>query len=364
MDFDGCAPSSSPSSSLSPSSTSTQECSNAIQKIRIESNTQEKIQMFEVQVLDLSGVNTAAGKDAAQSSTFVSKSGRSLDASNAIDGDSTTFSHTNDANSWWEVDLGGLYSVGSVNIKNRWCKDPSDPYHCLCRLSNATVLALDEHGSVSTTVSINNTCGVSEIHFDLPPSTSAPTSSPVFALSCLPNAQKVKLQQEITGLPIQVFEVNVVNSTGANVAEGKTATQSSTFLTTSGRSFDAYRAVDGDRGTFSHTNDANPWLEIDLGMGGEISSVEILNRWCKSSCDPSGCLCRLSGAVLSLVDNLGEQIVSLTIGDTCGQSTLEYVFDPSPQFCPTSSVSFLFHQFEHIGFLLCFNNVVQFAHAH
>jgi hypothetical protein len=313
--------------------------------------------MFEVQVLDFDGANIAHGKDAAQSSTFVSRSGASFDASNAIDGDSTTFSHTNDSSSWWEVDLGGLYSIGSVNIKNRWCKNPSDPNHCLCRLSNATVLALDENGSVTTTVSINNTCGVSEIHFDLPPpcSTNAPTSSPVSALPCLPNARKVKLQQEITGLPIQVFEVNVMNSTGANVAEGKTATQSSTFRTTSGRSFDAYLAIDGDHDTFSHTNDANPWLEIDLGKSGEISSVEILNRWCKDTSDhPSGCLCRLSGAVLSLIDNLGEQVTFLNIGNTCGQSTLEYVFEPSPDFCPTSSVSFLSHHFEHINFVLFF----------
>jgi hypothetical protein len=163
------------------------------------------------------------------------------------------------------------------------------------------------------------------------------------------------LQQEITGLPIQVFEVNVMNSTGANVAEGKTATQSSTFRTTSGRSFDAYLAIDGDHDTFSHTNDANPWFEIDLGKSGEISSVEILNRWCKDTSDhPSGCLCRLSGAVLSLIDNLGEQITSLNIGNTCGQSTLEYVFEPSPDFCPTSSVSFLSHHFEHINFVLFF----------
>jgi hypothetical protein len=147
------------------------------------------------------------------------------------------------------------------------------------------------------------------------------------------------LQQEITGLPIQVFEVYVINSAGANVAEGMNASQSSTFVTTSGKHFDAYHAVDGDHGTFSHTKDANPWLEIDLGESSEISSVGILNRWCKSSSDPSGCLCRLSGAVLSLIDDSKTTITSTTLGDTCGQSTLEYVFDPSPDFCATS-VSF------------------------
>ena len=98
MDFDGCAPSSSPSSSLFPTSTSAQECSNAIQKVRIVSNSQEKIQMFEVQVLDSGGADIAHEKDAAQSSTFVSRSGKVFNASHAVDGDSTTFSHTNDAN--------------------------------------------------------------------------------------------------------------------------------------------------------------------------------------------------------------------------------------------------------------------------
>jgi hypothetical protein len=54
--------------------------------------------MFEVQVLDSGGADIAHEKDAAQSSTFVSRSGKVFNASHAVDGDSTTFSHTNDAN--------------------------------------------------------------------------------------------------------------------------------------------------------------------------------------------------------------------------------------------------------------------------
>jgi hypothetical protein len=207
-------------------------------------------------------------------------------------------------------------------------------------LSNATVSVLDEEMAIAT-ASTNDTCNISQVDLFFPSlcSTTVPTSSPT-PVACLPKAQKVKLQQSSSGLPIQVFEVDVMNSTGVNVAEGTNASQSSTFVTKFGRSFDAYHAVDGDHDTFSHTNDANPWLEIDLREISEISSVGILNRWCRDSNDPSGCLCRLSGAVLSFVDNLGEQITSVTIGDTCGQSTLEYVFDPSPEFCLVSSVSF------------------------
>lgn len=94
---------------------------------------------------------------------------------------------------------------------------------------------------------------------------------------------KVKLQQEITGLPIQVFRVGVVNSISANVAVGKkkNTSQSSTFVMASGRTFPhtMQHAVDGDHhDNFSHTNNANPWLEIDLGESiSGISLMRILN---------------------------------------------------------------------------------------
>jgi hypothetical protein len=126
--------------------------------------------MFEVQVFS-QGVNVALQATANQSSTFISGSGTSFDASNAIDGDDSTFSHTRDSSSWWEVDLGGIYSVESVNIKNRWCKNPSDPNGCLCKLSYATVSLVDGNGALVASASTNNTCGMLNVHLpDLNPS--------------------------------------------------------------------------------------------------------------------------------------------------------------------------------------------------
>jgi hypothetical protein len=68
----------------------------------------------------------------------------------------------------------------------------------------------------------------------------------------MPMCLKVKLQQEITGLPIEVFRVGVVNSISSNVAMGKkkNTSQSSTFVMAYERTFSAYHAVDGDHDTF------------------------------------------------------------------------------------------------------------------
>jgi hypothetical protein len=53
-----------------------------------------------------------------------------------------------------------------------------------------------------------------------------PSSSPV-SEGCFPLAKKVKVQS-LTGVPLQMFEVQVISS-GSNVAIDKDATQSSDF---------------------------------------------------------------------------------------------------------------------------------------
>jgi hypothetical protein len=301
--------------------------------------------MFEVQVLDIEGVNIALGKNAVQSSTFVSRSGQSFNADNAIDGDPNTFSHTTDrGGSWWEVDLEGLYSISSIDIKNRWCKYPSDPTGCLCKLSNATVSLLGENGALVASVSTKDTCDMLDVILDLPTSCimHALSSSPV-AASCLPMARKVKLHQT-SGSPIQIFELEVFSSsTSNNIAVGKTATRSSTFVSSSGIKFEDSNSVDGNPSTFSHTTGSQSWLEVDLEESTFVNTITLQNRWCKAPNDPTGCLCKLTGATLILIDELGADVTSINIGDTCGQATLEFVFDPSTEFCLNPSVSFLTH---------------------
>jgi hypothetical protein len=294
--------------------------------------------MFEVSVIS-DGANVASGKTAYQSTTLVTQSGKQFSASLAVDGDANSFSHTNNLSPWWMVDLSGSFPIDSVSITNRWCQSPSDVQGCLCRLSNATVSLLDNNDSVIATSLTNNTCGILQIDLEFPAScpTTPPSSSPINV--CLPNTRKIKLQQSTNGTYIHIFELQALSSLGINVAQGKSASQSSTYVTpASGESFPASLAIDGNTNTFSHTKDSNAWLEVDLGSSFDISSLNILNRWCKSTSDPWNCLCRLSNTTLSLIDDSDSVIVSKTIGDTCGRLALEYAFEAASQFCQTSAV--------------------------
>ena len=130
---------------------------------------------------------------------------------------------------------------------------------------------------------------------------------------------------------INIFELMVFSS-GTNIAEGKSATQSSNW-----KNLVASRAVDGRMNTFSHTADSSPWIEVDLGSDADVESVVIKNRWCRNPTDPRNCLCRLSQANLILYDDSGDEITSLSVGNTCGEATLEYAFEASFDYCSDTS---------------------------
>jgi hypothetical protein len=135
--------------------------------------------VFELEVYDSSGVNVAPFEVASQSSTF--KNSTKFAASNAIDSDNTTFSHTNDASAWLQVDLSSAVDVARVSIANRWCGDESDSTGCICRLSSASLTLLDVNGDVIGTKSLGNTCNVLTVseEFSLCSSgTLAPSSAP------------------------------------------------------------------------------------------------------------------------------------------------------------------------------------------
>ena len=154
-----------------------------------------------------------------------------------------------------------------------------------------------------------------------------PTKSPSPLGVCYPNAMKLKLEST-TGQPIQLFEIEAFSG-GANVAKNADATQSTTF-----EQYYASNVVDGNGATFSHTNDGKPWLEVDLGKEFAIDSIKIANRWCGETNDEEGCLCYLSNANLSVLDENGSTVSSVRLGDTCGQHSVETLFEPSATFCP------------------------------
>jgi hypothetical protein len=124
--------------------------------VKIESTTTDPIQMFEVGAFD-SGDNGFNGGIATQSSTLRDLS--KFMASNAIDNDNSTFSHTDstDSRPWWQVEMNQGIKIESVVIQNRYCGDASDPAHCLCRLSYANLTLRDDRGSVTMSRSLGNT---------------------------------------------------------------------------------------------------------------------------------------------------------------------------------------------------------------
>ncbi len=337
-----------------PLSRSLTSCYPEARKVRLESTTGQQIQMFEFQALS-AGENMALNKTATQSSTLASNA-----ASFAVDGNVTTFSHTNDVNAEWEVDLGGTISLESVFIKNRWCGNPSDTNGCLCRLSGATLSLLNEQGEVVSAQVIGNTCGAHDLSLDVSsctPTTTTTSSStstqlittttvsPLTTTSatavndattispgfCYPYARKIKLEST-TGAQIQMFEFEVMSPDDVNVALSKNASQSSTLGTRS-----ASFAVDGDPMTYSHTNDISALWEVDLGMTSPLKSVYIANRWCSDPSDPNGCLCRLSGATLSLMNEQDELVSSTMIGNTCGVNDLNIDVSSCPQTSATTT---------------------------
>lgn len=142
-------------------------------------------------------------------------------------------------------------------------------------------------------------------------------------LTCLPHATKVRLHH--SSYELLKIELQAFSNEGVNVAEGKTVTKPTQFTN------------EQDLTSATNTNDAAYW-EIDLETANTVDSVVIINN-----CVEDGnvdCLCMLSGATLSLLDGAGEEISTILLGDTCGNPTLEYIFDASPDFCTEEEIAF------------------------
>jgi hypothetical protein len=296
--------------------------------IKLESTTGQVLHILEINVYS-SGIKQSTSATASQSSTL-----NSFVASRANDDSESTFTHTklDDKSAWLRLDFSREIKVEPVEIVNRWCISTTDPYGCLCRLSYARLSLMDSNGSIIAQATLGDTCAKLRITVDFDycstASTGATTSTTtVPGNNTYPKAQVIKLNS-ITGNELNMIEFQVVSG-GLNVAQDKTASQSSTY----GNKY-ASNAVDGSTSTFSHTNDRGfSWWMVDLGQPFDIESINIVNRYCVSVQDQSRCLCRLSHAVISLHDAEGEWITTISIGDTCGKLEWSYDFGDQNSTC-------------------------------
>jgi len=243
--------------------------------VRIQLADTNYLSLAEVKVFGQAvslGNNVAQGKSAVQSST-----GWSGSADKAVDGDadgiyfngSVTHTHYN-ANAWWQVDLGGLYTVDAIEVWNRTDAAQS-------RLDDFYVFVSDVPFVSTYLTTTMNQEGVWMRHVEVPDG-----PQPSVSLAVDATGRYVRIQLADTNY-LSLAEVKVFGqavSLGSNVAQGKSATQSST-----GWSGTADKAVDGNtdgvyaNGSVTHTQyNANAWWQVDLGGLYEIDAIEIWNR--------------------------------------------------------------------------------------
>jgi hypothetical protein len=223
------------------------------------------------------GSNLALGKTATQSSTIAGYA--TAGASSAVDGnldgnffDGSVTATNADLNAWWQVDLGASAVVSSVVVFNRTdC--------CASRLNDFWVFISDTPFlATDTPATLQNRAGTFASH-----QTAAPNPSTTIAGPAQGRYVRVQLSgtNNLSLAEVQVFGIGGTAPT--NVAQGKLASQSSTFP--GNASANAASAVDGNTdgsfpdGSVTATNaDTNAWWQVDLGASAAVSSVVVWNR--------------------------------------------------------------------------------------
>ena len=222
------------------------------------------------------GTNVALGMLATESSTLAGYP--SAAASSAVDGitdgrflDKSVTTTNPDVNAWWQVDLGAWATINSVVIWNRTdC--------CGSRLSDYWVFISNTPFSpADTPANLQFRAGTFSSHQTIAPNPS--TAIPAGG------AQGRYVRVQLTGADyLSLAEVQVLARTAlpANLAQGKLASQSSTYP---GAFTGPGAAVDGNTdGNFAHSSvsttnfDQYAWWQVDLGTAVSVNSVTIWNR--------------------------------------------------------------------------------------
>jgi F5/8 type C domain/PA14 domain len=217
--------------------------------------------------------------------------------SNALDGDVTSFFHTNDdVNAWWLVDFRQDRLISSVELVNR--QDCGQN-----RLSNFRVTVEDASGLVVASQ-------------DFYPISGAVAAAETWTLPQTVAGRRVKIQS--LGLNrdhnhyLHLAEVKALGPdvTLKNWAREPVAvaTQSTAYSA----SFPAANAIDGNANTIHHTSSvAGSWLQVDLGADRLVDSVELFNR---RDCGQN----RLSNFRVSVLDASDAVLVSKDFYSTTG----------------------------------------------
>ena len=218
-----------------------------------------------------SRVNIAVGKVATQSSTgYGGHAPRAVDGNTSGNWSDNSVTHTNGgAQEWWQVDLGSVQPIESIQLWNRTdC--------CSNRLSNFWLFVSDNEIVGSDVASILSDPDVSS--FAYPGQAGVTANFPIHRAG-----RYVRVQLAGTDY-LSLAEVQVwapASDTRANLAGGRAASQSSAEY-----AGEARRATDGRtngdlNAALSVTQtriETQPWWEADLGSVQPISSIDLWNR--------------------------------------------------------------------------------------
>jgi hypothetical protein len=253
-------------------------------------------------------VNLALGRPATQSSV-----GYGGDPAKAVDGNTDgryangSVTHTfGSTQPWWQVDLGAVSALTSVQVFNRTdC--------CGSRLSNFYVFVSDAPMGGRSLAQLVADPAVARVLVD------SLNGAPSITLPLAAQGRYVKLQLASSGTSyLSLAEVQVLGTPDApppatNLALGRPASQSSV-----GYGGDAAKAVDGNtdgrypNGSVTHTNGgAQSWWQVDLGQVSAVESVRVFNR---TDC----CGARLSNFHIFVSDT-----------DMSGRSLSQLIADPA-----------------------------------
>ena len=245
--------------------------------------------------LNVSEVNIALGKSVSQSTTFGSLTGAAKSIDNNTSGywaDSALSSTNSEYHPWWQVDLGAVYSLTTIKLWNRTdcCSD---------RLSNFYILVSDTPFSSTDLNTAKNQSGVSNFYFSGSVSSST-------EISINRSGRYVRVQLSGTNY-LTLAEVQVLSSGlapapsatatptitatptntstpppgGANIALGKSVSQSTTFgsLTGAAKSIDNNTSGYWADSALSSTNsEYHPWWQVDLGAVYSLTTIKLWNR--------------------------------------------------------------------------------------
>ena len=249
------------------------------------------------------GPNLAINQPVTQSSTkYYSVAALAVDGNTDGSWASGSVTHTNsDLNAWWEVDLGGIYNISTLEVWNR------TDLCCISRLSDFYVFASEKPFQSKE---LNKTLSQPDVWHQY----QSGYPNPVDIFQTGRTARFIRIQSAHTA-ELNIAEVKVIGSQNeplpglSNVALNQPAIQSSTqYGGVAGRAVDGNTSGLWSDGSVTHTNyDQHAWWEVDLGAIYDISTIQLWNR--TNSC----CIGRLSNFYVFASERFESQELNATL---------------------------------------------------